>query len=246
MFENPQYLRDMKKVLKKNYENISNNQLDSISHKGMKAISDFLINGYNLTPEQAAVNIKKALEGYKGDKGLFLSDLAGTSMNKTGSSVKGFFKRKKLDERIKLFLGEVKDPSLNYVNAYQKLAVYKAEIDFLETLKNDMLKSWAAKEAIKSKGKFFAPADVGKREAANDVVEERLSKIFGAGPINIGQIKNPLQNLYIDPNYKQALKDGLQAINPTTNKVLRGWLAGKSASQLSLTCLLYTSPSPRD
>jgi hypothetical protein len=237
MFENPQYLRDMKKVLKKNYENISNNQLDSISHKGMKAISDFLINGYNLTPEQAAVNIKKALEGYKGDKGLFLSDLAGTSMNKTGSSVKGFFKRKKLDERIKLFLGEVKDPSLNYVNAYQKLAVYKAEIDFLETLKDDMLKSGAAKEAIKSKGKFFAPADVGKREAANDVVEERLSKIFGAGPINKGQIKNPLQNLYIDPNYKQALKDGLQAINPTTNKVLRGWLAGKSASQLSLTAL---------
>tara|TARA_R110002110_G_scaffold213460_1_gene426722 strand:+ start:467 stop:4204 length:3738 start_codon:yes stop_codon:yes gene_type:complete len=237
MFENPQYLRDMKKVLKKNYKNISNNQLDSISHKGMKSISDFLINGYNLTPQTAAVNIKKALEGYKGDKGLFLSDLAGASMNKTGSSVKGFFKRKKLDERIKLFLGEVKDPSLNYVNAYQKLAVYKAEIDFLETLKDDMLKSGAAKEAIKSKGKFFAPADVGKREAVNDVVEERLSKIFGTGPINKGQIKNPLQNLYVDPNYKQALKDGLQAINPTTNRLLRGWLAGKSTSQLSLTAL---------
>ena len=245
MFENPQYLKDMEKVLKKNKKNINNNQLNSIAHKGMKAISDYLINGMNLTPEQAYVNIDKALKGYKKDSdgiGTFLSDLAGASMNKTGSSVKGFFKRKKLDERVKLFLGEVKDPNLNYVNAYQKLAVYKAEIDFLEKLKDDMLKSGAAKKAIESKGKFFAPADVGKREAANLVVEERLKKIFGTGPIDRKQIKNPLENLYLDPNYKQALEDGLQAINPISGKglgsrVLRGWLAGKSASQLALTAL---------
>ena len=237
MFENPQYLRDMKRILKKNYKNISNNQLDSISHRGMKAISDYLINGYNLTPAQAAANIDKALKGYKGDKGKFLSDLAGTSMNKTGSSVKGFFKRKNLDERVKLFLGEVKDPNLNYVNAYQKLAVYKAEIDFLETLKKDMLKSGAAKRSVISKGKQWAPADVGKYELVNDVVNERLAKIFGKGPVTKGQIKNPLEGLYVDPNYKQALKDGLQAINPADSKILRGWLFGKSASQLALTAL---------
>jgi len=240
MFENPSYLREMKSVIKKNHKNISNNQLDRISNIGMRDISDYLINTLNLTPAQAAINIDQALKGYtKGPEGIgkFLSDLARTASSKTGSSTKAFFKRKKLDEKVKSFLGEVKDPNLNYVNAYQKLAVYKAEVDFLETLAKDMVNSGAAKEAVKNKKGMFAPADVGKFEDATRVVEERLKKIFGKGPIDNKQIKNPLQGLYIDPNYKQALKDGLQAINPTDSLAMKTWLYAKTTSQLGLTAL---------
>ena len=237
MFENPSYIREMKSVLRKNRKNISNNQLDRISNIGMRDISDYLINTLNLTPAQAAENIRQALKGYKGDKGKFLSDLAGTAASKTGSSAKAFFKRKNLDEKVKSFLGEVKDPNLNYVNAYQKLAVYKAEVDFLETLAKDMVNSGAAKEAVKNKKGMFAPADVGKFESAELVVKERLGKIFGKGPVDKGTIKNPLQGLYIDPNYKQALKDGLQAINPTDNPWMKAWLGMKTTSQLGLTAL---------
>ena len=237
MFENPSYIREMKSVLKKNRKNISNNQLSSIANKGMRDISDYLINTMNITPDEAYVNIKLALKNYDGDKGLFLSDLAGTAGSKTGSSVKGFFKRKKLDEKVKSFLGEVKDPNLNYVNAYQKLAVYKSEIDFLETLGKDMLNNGAAKKAVKNKEGVFAPADVGNREAAKTVVEERLSKIFGKGVVDAGTLKNPLQGLYIDPNYKKALEVGLQTINPTSNIVMKNWLRLKTASQLGLTAM---------
>ena len=240
MFENPSYIREMKSVLKKNRKNISNNQLDRISNIGMRDISDYLINTMNLTPAQAAENINQALKNYqKGPDGIgsFLTDLAATASSKTGSTTKGFFKRKKLDEKVKSFLGEVKDPNLNYVNAYQKLAVYKAEVDFLETLAKDMVDSGAAKESIKKGKQMFAPEDVGKFELANDVAQERLAKIFGKGPINKGSIKNPLEGLYIDPNYKQALKDGLQAINPTESSAMRSWLALKTTSQLGLTAL---------
>lgn len=240
MFENPSYLREMKSVLRKNRKNISNNQLDRISNVAMRDISDYLINTLNLTPAQAKENIDQALKGYqKGPDGIgaFLTDLAATASSKTGSTTKGFFKRKKLDEKVKSFLGEVKDPNLNYVNAYQKLAVYKAEVDFLETLAKDMVDSGAAKESIKKGKQMFAPEDVGKFELANKVAEDRLKKIFGKGPIDNRQIKNPLEGLYIDPNYKQALKDGLQAIDPYGNKAIKTWLYAKTTSQLGLTAL---------
>ena len=233
IFDNPNYVTELEKSIKKNRKNIERGKVNNITNDALKSMTDYLVNDVGLRPDQAMKHIDDAMKKFK-EKGELLFHYAGRSTG-ASASTKAFMKQKKIPDKVRAFYGEVKDPVLNYVNTYQKLATYKAEIKFLEDLSTDMIRSGAAKRGEFIGGRWEAPKNVKDLELANDILEERLGKIFGRGVVQKGTVKNPLDGLYVDPNYNKVLQEGIDALNPANNSFMQGWLKLKVGTQLSKT-----------
>lgn len=233
IFENPEYVKQLEKTIKKNKKNITRGELDNIKNNAVKSMADYFINDLNMTPTQALENLERAVKEFQ-DKGEILFHFAGKSKGAT-TSTKAMMKLKNIPNKVKAFYGEIKDPVANYVNSYQKLATYKAEIKFLEDLKTDMIRSGAAVRGELKGKRWMAPEGAKDLELADDVLETRLGKIFGRGPVQKGSVKNPLEGLYIDSNYKKLLDEGIDALNPAENSALQTWVKLKVGTQLAKT-----------
>ena len=233
IFENPEYVGHLEKVIKQNKKNITKGEINNITDDALKSMTDYFVNDLNMTPQQAFENLERTIKEFK-DKGELLFHYAGKSKG-SASSTKAFMKLKNIPNKVKAFYGEIKEPTINYVNSYQKLATYKAEIKFLEDLKTDMIRSGAAARGELKGKRWIAPEGIQDLELANDVLETRLGKIFGKSIVQKGSLKNPLDGLYIDPNYKKLLEEGIDAINPAENKSLQTWVKLKVGTQLAKT-----------
>lgn len=240
MFDNPDYVKQLEKALKKNRKAIQRGELDSISNDAIRSGTSYLVDDLGFAPTEAANALEETLKKYSGkagfDTGDFLLDLGGKA-ERGESSVKAFKKKKIIPDKLKAFLGEVKDPSVNYVNAYNKLASYKAEVNFLEELADDMVRTGAAERVTRKKGVPLLSDSAVKKDFvdAKDIVDNRLSKVFGRGSVTQGTIKNPFDNLYIDKNYATTLAEGLDALDPAKSLASKYYLKLKVASQLGKT-----------
>tara|TARA_Y100000114_G_C11761456_1_gene329990 strand:+ start:906 stop:4724 length:3819 start_codon:yes stop_codon:yes gene_type:complete len=238
-FEDPNYLRDMAKAIKKNKKNITTNQLQSITNKNLEQMASYLIDDLEIEPDAAFNALKNITKNLTPDEvGSFLNGLSSRS---TLSTKGGLQKRDELiPDEVKAFLGEIKDPAFNYVNSFKKLAAYKSEINFLEELKKDMLNSGAAEKIVKERaanGKLQDITDAPDNfTKAEDVVDNRLSKVFGGATIRTQGVKNPLSDLYIHPSYKKTLEKGIDGFDPSTSTFSKYvWLPLKTGSQLAVT-----------
>ena len=234
-FEDPKYLQDMSDAIRRNEKNISMGRLDQITDEGLKKMTNYLVDDIGLEPNQAFNALKNSVQNLSPEEtGNFLLDLA--NKNKGGQGTTGALKKRQLiPDPVKAFLGEIKDPTFNYVNSYKKLAAYKAEVNFLEELKKDMLNSGAAVNIAKAKGQDITnvPDAFVKAE---DIVDERLSKVFGGGVVRKDAVKNPLSDLYIDPSYAKTLREGIDGMNPASSAFFKyAWIPLKTGSQIAVT-----------
>ena len=204
-YDNPIVKRKIQKQIKKAIPKIQAGNLDAITDNVVKDASKFLVKDLGGDLQQAADVINKyAVDGNSMD------DLADFFIqnSKASNSVK-FSKRKKdVPQTIRALLGEVKDPQQNYIKTIEKLSTYKAEIDYLEKIAEDLISSGGAVRGAKGK----VPTTAKGLDDLTTVTTERLEKVFGRGSGTFGKVKNPLENLYADPNYKRILQEGLNDI----------------------------------
>ena len=99
-------------------------------------------------------------------------------------------------ENIRMLLGEVKDPFKNYVKTVGGLSRITSEQKFLAGVAKHL------------KGKFENETIDGLSDLTQ-VGSNRLSKIFGG---SVGDVTNPLENVYASPVYKNAIEQGLNVI----------------------------------
>ena len=160
--------------------------------------------------------------------------------------------------------GEVKDPTLNYVKTYEKLALFKAENDFLEEVAIKMHNDFNTRitnilkankdamdngrtnfqfegrniqtSAIQNKNSQQMAIDEAKKGLVDmgEIGKDRINAIFGSKILNKKQMKNPLEHIYASDTYAEAIKNGLD-VNFSDNKFVKAWLASKALSQTAKT-----------
>jgi len=232
IFEDPSYIVDMAGAIKRNKKNIQKGELDKITDDGLRKMTNYLVDELELEPLDAYNALRNSVSNLNPEQtGDFLLDLANKSKGTKGA----LDKKKLIPDPIRAFYGEIKDPTFNYVNSYKKLAAYKAEVNFLEELKKDMLNSGAAVNIAKAKGQDITnvPDAFVKAES---IVDERLSRVFGGGVVRKDGVKNPLSDLYIDKSYAKTLQEGIDGISPSTSFIMKyAWLPLKTGSQIAST-----------
>ena len=172
------------------------------------------------------------------------------------SSLKGsspVVRRQKIAEPFRQLMGEVKNPYTNYANTFEKLSIIKAEQDYLkEVIEN--LRKYEMATTAKSPGLVDGTGYVPFK---TDILEARLNRLGGSvQPVKktgarepesrVKQLSAPfeevakkefgfpLENLYVNPVYAEAIVNGTEILAPTS-KLMRTWVAGKAASQIMKT-----------
>ena len=172
------------------------------------------------------------------------------------SSLKGsspVVRRQKIAEPFRQLMGEVKNPYTNYANTFEKLSIIKAEQDYLkEVIEN--LRKYEMATTAKSPGLVDGTGYVPFK---TDILEARLNRLGGSvQPVkktgareSESRVKQlsapfeeiakkefgfPLENLYVNPIYAEAIVNGTEILAPT-GKLMRGWVATKAASQIMKT-----------
>ena len=143
-----------------------------------------------------------------------------------------------MPKELREFYGEIKNPYSNYSKTFEKLSKVKAEYDFLADMRDHLLSTGAMKKAAdrtRDDDNFVSTA-----KAMNN----RLASVFGRGNMDKGNIRNPLEGLYVDRSYGKFMRDGLDGIFdvPKGTKHVgalavlgRTWLRAKSLSQAAKT-----------
>ena len=143
-------------------------------------------------------------------------------------------KQKNMPKELREFYGEVKNPYSNYSKTFEKLSKVKAEYDFLADMKDHLLSTGALKRAA-DRG-----VDDDNFRPAAEAMNDRLGAIFGKGNMDKGNVRNPLDGLYVDKSYGKFMRDGLDGVfdSPKGTKNVgalavlgRTWLRAKSLSQ---------------
>jgi hypothetical protein len=221
------------------------NKLPAETQKG--AIT--YLNKMGINNEDARWVLRELLEkkggGEKGVK--HISDLIGA--NKAGTS-RAFLKRGKVPEEIRKLYGEIKDPYKSFGRTYEKLSVAKAEADFLHSIRQHILKSKGAlgiqgekltraeRQAFGSDAPRFKPSVEAARrgfEPIGEVGQERVGRIIGQHKIS-KRGQNPLEDLYVSPEYRKFLQEGIELMNPAS-PLLRHFMKAKAATQTAKTVL---------
>jgi|TARA_R110000824_G_scaffold337326_2_gene523826 hypothetical protein len=223
--------------------------------KGAQIISnatDFLTKKLDMTPDEAKETIRWIAEGMKKDLTADFRKLSkdGPRLIKTladmGSNAgsKPLVKKGNIPKELRELLGEVKDPYKNFGNTFEKLSIIKAEQDFLkEVIRNLKLHEMG-------KGGLRSP-EQGWTNFKTDILEARLGRLSTPSgekfkisddllkPFEAEIQKEfnlPLERLFLDPVYAQAIKNGTEIVAPR-GILGRGWVAGKALSQISKTVL---------
>ena len=157
-----------------------------------------------------------------------------------GGTSRPFMRKGKVPAEIRAFMGEVKDPYKNYARTFEKLSVAKAEADFLHGVRQDLLRNNLAVvgKKIKPTSKEFE----GSLEAQargyvplGGIGQERIGRVIGHGAAK-KQGKNPLEDLFVDPDYARFIRDGLETYSPTGG-LIKAFLGLKTGTQLAKTVL---------
>ena len=135
----------------------------------------------------------------------------------------GALKRKKgIPPELKAFYGEIKDPSTQYGKTIEKLSRLNAEVDFVDEVKDYLLKK---KLASATREQDFVQASAG--------LDSRMSRIFGRD--KKASVRNSLDGLYVDPTYEKFIRQGLDDFMSTDNKFFQMFQKLKGASQSAKT-----------
>lgn len=155
----------------------------------------------------------------------FMESLAKKSRYSTSS--KPLKKRQDIDVTIRDFMGEVKDPKKNFINTYVKLGNLNAQYKFLEEIAGQMsvrfqnrIRQIRQDNPNLTQDEAIAQAKEGLEDVSKEIsADKRLEWIFNGA--NQGQIVNPLQNVYADKAYIDAIKNGFDV---TLNDIKDSWL----------------------
>ena len=179
-------------------------------------------------PDEIIDTMRQLIPQKGDDLGGVFEFLGSRGLDKVPGTSKVLAKRGEFADPVKLMWGEVKDPMKNYINTFEKLSVIKAENEFLEELAADMIR-----KGIANRGGSKGILDVDLTK----VGAERFGRVLGRGKVENQQVKNPLQNLYVDPIYAKAVKDGLDEISKGENQALQLWMKAKGYTQNAKTVL---------
>ena len=157
-----------------------------------------------------------------------------------GGTSRPFMRKGKVPAEIRAFMGEVKDPYKNYARTFEKLSVAKAEADFLHGVKQDLLRNDLAVigKKIKPTSKEFKgglEAQARGYVPLGGIGQERVGKVIGHGAAK-KQGQNPLEDLFVDPDYARFIRDGLETYSPTGG-LIKAFLGLKTGTQLAKTVL---------
>ena len=165
-------------------------------------------------------------------------------------SSKPFFGRSNIPWEIKELIGEVKDPYKNFARTYEKLAVAKAEADYLHGLRSHLLAKGLAKETTAGLPVSMGPSrlesplpspNTTKEEAMDslkDISNERLTRILGKKALDPTdyQAQNPLEDLVANRSYQKFIREGTELFSPT-GSLARAFLLSKVGTQTAKTVL---------
>ena len=140
--------------------------------------------------------------------------------------------RKDISPEIRHLWGEVKDPLKNYVNSYTKLAGVISEHKFLTEISD---------AAIRAGKGFRGKPGKNLEELARVTEEDLLTKapLRGLGGTT-SNVKNPLQDLFLDPSWKKAIDEGME-VSFGDNALMRHWMKLKASTQAMKT--IYSIPT---
>ena len=168
-------------------------------------------------------------------------------------------RRGDLKEPFRVLMGEIKNPYQNYANTFEKLNVIRAEQDFLREVMRNVKVNEVAKRGLGKEG--IVPPVQGYVPFKSDVIQARLNRLGGGyrtgtqvledgttvvskdttdafmSPLERiakDEFGSPLEKLYIDPVYAQAIKNGTEIVAPSSG-VMRTWVASKAMSQIAKT-----------
>ena len=139
--------------------------------------------------------------------------------------------RKEIPTEIKNLWGEVKDPYVNYVNSFTKLANLKSEYNFRKEIAELALKEGdkvATRDPIKGIGK----GQVGKTPEGEDVAFQQVDRLGLGGVRN--NINDPLEGLFLNDAWKKGIEEGTEVFLGKEGW-LKNWMKVKATSQAAKT-----------
>ena len=232
-FDDPVYRRSILKKYK-NFKQNPSNDPDGIFSSALKGIME----SNNLDENEAAFVLEKMMgKGNNKEAGNIIDAMLGYQQGITSS--KSGKQRKNLPGSLRELLGEVKDPYKNYSKTMANLAQINAENNFL-TKVSEHLRSpeMIGKQAFTKKQSFLRPWSLPKTGEQlfdlGEVGSQRLSKTYGSTAVQKGEVKNPLMGLHVNKDYKKAIEEGLNVMQPN-GKWMKGFLKAKGLSQAAKT-----------
>ena len=115
--------------------------------------------------------------------------------------------RKDIPVEIRNLWGEVKDPFVNYVNSFTKLANLKSEYKFRKEIAEEALKQGdtvATRDPLKGVGR----GQVGKTPEGEDVAFQQVERLGLGGVRN--NIDDPLEGLFLNDAWKKGIEEGTE------------------------------------
>ena len=169
--------------------------------------------------------LKAYTDGMK--KGEFNSFLKGVGP-RTSQILK---QRKDIPVEIRNLWGEVKDPFVNYVNSFTKLANLKSEYKFRKEIAEEALKQGdavATRDPLKGVGR----GQVGKTPEGEDVAFQQVERLGLGGVRN--NIDDPLEGLFLNDAWKKGIEEGTEVFIGE-GSWLKSWMKIKATSQAMKT-----------
>ena len=169
--------------------------------------------------------LKAYTDGMK--KGEFNSFLKGVGP-RTSQILK---QRKDIPTEIRNLWGEVKDPYVNYVNSFTKLANLKSEYKFRKEIAEEALKQGdavATRDPLKGVGR----GQVGKTPEGEDVAFQQVERLGLGGVRN--NIDDPLEGLFLNDAWKKGIEEGTEVFIGE-GSWLKSWMKIKATSQAMKT-----------
>jgi hypothetical protein len=158
-------------------------------------------------------------------------------------SNKPFIPRNEIPPEIRSLMGEIKDPYKNFARTYEKLSVAKAESNFLHDVSKYLLDHKLAVRGVPTPqgvqgAKYQLPAGTADQGliSLKEVSDTRLSNILGKAAVDKGQGVNPLEDLFVDKNYIEFLKEGIDLMSPT-GPIMKQFLKAKALTQTQKTVM---------
>ncbi len=203
-FLEPKFKKKMDKQIKRYLESqqrggrpIAKGEIDT----NIIEVGEFFKNKLGIDPHTinkgtGKTNLEEAFEKIQkfDPKSNALFDFAGISQlgSKTSKSLKQ--RNPRLQEVVKKFWGESKDPFDNYVNSFTTLSIMKAQADYTRDLTDHILKN-IVKRGDRNSRAQVASGDIG-RERLNEALEGLNKKVFGeqADKLN-NHVKMQLKNI---------------------------------------------------
>ena len=252
LFEDPAYAKQIRSKYKKyNETGLDENGIFTSAKRAIKKFNK------DLTNDEIDLLLGRVVRADK-DTGLanIFDSFAGYN-NKTGRTKSGHA-RKDIPKQVKELLGEIDDPYANFAKTFSNLSVLNAEQTFLKEVRQHLLDSGVGGTAVdKATGRVNALKNVSEDRLAKiwgyGVSKDGrgpntafLDEVDGVSPQAASEIRgriknqfnakvlNPLEDLYVDENYLNMLRDGLEVATPT-NWFSRAFMKSKALTQTTKT-----------